>query len=312
MLNLTQYAFRTHPRCYGTSLLYGHEALAMVDDDQQVSVLINDVAAVVSRQYPVSVFYASFLPDFLLVVPKVAALIHSGSRTIKHLDPIGSGLLHKIEGHYNMATKSAPTSHAAYVTCRRVADGLNGLRLPTTTATRLLLLTPTGFELMELSQEEYQKEYRELSDYPVAEVAKVFAEYAKYLGADKETLTILSKLTKITEDLKMTAQKVNAAKAKTTPAPAAKPAAKPVTAAAVPTGRTGKAKPTQKVAAEYAEYTSASQMFQALIMAGELTDLDIFYAVQAKFGLDDNKRGYVGWYRNNMRKKGMRVPDAKK
>ncbi len=53
-------------------------------------------------------------------------------------------------------------------------------------------------------------------------------------------------------------------------------------------------------------------MFQALIMAGELTDLDIFYAVQAKFGLDDNKRGYVGWYRNNMRKKGMRVPDAKK
>lgn len=56
---------------------------------------------------------------------------------------------------------------------------------------------------------------------------------------------------------------------------------------------------------------SASQMFQDLIMAGKLTDDQIFAKVQEAFGLDDKKKGYVKWYRANMIKQGKKVPAAK-
>ena len=52
-------------------------------------------------------------------------------------------------------------------------------------------------------------------------------------------------------------------------------------------------------------------MFKELIISGELTDDKIFEQVKAQFGLDDSKRSYVAWYRNNLRKKGVKVPDGK-
>jgi len=54
---------------------------------------------------------------------------------------------------------------------------------------------------------------------------------------------------------------------------------------------------------------SASAMFQALLLAGELSDDKIFQKVQKKFGLDDKKRSYVAWYRNHLKKKGTPAPD---
>ena len=56
---------------------------------------------------------------------------------------------------------------------------------------------------------------------------------------------------------------------------------------------------------------SAAQMFQDLIMAGKLTDDQIFEKVQAEFGLDEKKRGYVKWYRNHLKKQGQNPPEAK-
>ena len=57
---------------------------------------------------------------------------------------------------------------------------------------------------------------------------------------------------------------------------------------------------------------SAANMFKELIMAGKLTDGKIFEAVQKEFGLDDSKKGYVKWYRNDMIKKGVKnVPASK-
>jgi len=52
-------------------------------------------------------------------------------------------------------------------------------------------------------------------------------------------------------------------------------------------------------------------MFQDLIMAGKLTDDQIFEKVQAEFGLDEKKRGYVKWYRNHLKKQGANPPEAK-
>ena len=52
-------------------------------------------------------------------------------------------------------------------------------------------------------------------------------------------------------------------------------------------------------------------MFKTLIMEGKLTDAQIFAKVQKEFGLDDNKRSYVKWYRNDLVKKGEKPPAAK-
>lgn len=56
---------------------------------------------------------------------------------------------------------------------------------------------------------------------------------------------------------------------------------------------------------------SAAARFKELIMAGKLTDDQIFDKVAQEFGLDDSKRNYVGWYRNALRKEGASPPDPK-
>lgn len=56
---------------------------------------------------------------------------------------------------------------------------------------------------------------------------------------------------------------------------------------------------------------SAAQMFKDLIMEGKKTDDQIFAAVKAKFKLDDKKRSYVAWYRNQLSKDGQKPPAAK-
>ena len=55
---------------------------------------------------------------------------------------------------------------------------------------------------------------------------------------------------------------------------------------------------------------SASSLFAELIMAGVLTDDQIFAQVQAAFGLSDDKKSYTKWYRNDLRKKGKNPPAA--
>jgi|WetSurMetagenome_2_1015567.scaffolds.fasta_scaffold187115_1 hypothetical protein len=76
-----------------------------------------------------------------------------------------------------------------------------------------------------------------------------------------------------------------------------------------------KVKPTKvdktKPASTKEKKPSASQMFCDLIMAGKLTDDQIFTKVQDAFGLDDKKKGYVKWYRANLIKQGKKVPAAK-
>lgn len=55
--------------------------------------------------------------------------------------------------------------------------------------------------------------------------------------------------------------------------------------------------------------TSAAARFKELIMTGEMSDDEIFAAVQDEFSLSDDKRNYVGWYRNWLRKNGYNPPD---
>ncbi len=87
-----------------------------------------------------------------------------------------------------------------------------------------------------------------------------------------------------------------AAKAANAAAPAAKAAAPAAKAAA----------PAAKAAAPAAK--SAASMFKELIMAGKLTDDQIFAEVQRAFSVADSKRSYVGWYRNHLAKEGHNPP----
>lgn len=54
---------------------------------------------------------------------------------------------------------------------------------------------------------------------------------------------------------------------------------------------------------------SVSSAFCELIMAGKLSDDEIFAKVKAEFNLDDNKRGYVSWNRNLLKKRGKHPPE---
>lgn len=71
------------------------------------------------------------------------------------------------------------------------------------------------------------------------------------------------------------------------------------------------AKQAKKSGADKAPRESAAGMFCELIMAGNLTDDKIFEKVQTKFGLGDDKRKYVAWYRNKLTKDGRKPPAAK-
>lgn len=89
--------------------------------------------------------------------------------------------------------------------------------------------------------------------------------------------------------------------------------AKPA-AAKKPEPKKATAKPAKeaKPKAEAKPRESASTLFQELIMAGAKTDDAIFAEVQKRYGLADDKRSYVGWYRSKLRRDGIKnVPDAK-
>lgn len=198
-----------------------------------------------------------------------------------------------------------------------------------------------GLQVERLPVRQFNQRWTPLPDYPPERAARLYVGYSRTIGATQEALDALGLLTTVTqEDITMaTAKKTTAvrnekdahqaslktgtsvkdlpahAKAPAKKGAAAKPTAKPAVAkkAAAPAKGTATAKPTtKKPAAPRAEgKRSAADAFREHIRAGKLTDDAIFAAVQKEFGLDDKKRGYVSWYRNDLRKKGEKVPDAK-
>jgi len=161
-----------------------------------------------------------------------------------------------------------------------------------------------GMELRQMGDEEFDSIYSSMQDYPVAKAAQLYAGYAADLGGTSEAMQALASFTTLTpQEIEMATTKKTAAAAKTPAAKAAKAAPakkdpKP-TKAPVAKKEPGEKKP------------SAANMFKDLIMEGKLTDDQIFAEVQKEFGLDDNKRSYVKWYRNDLTKKGMKPPAAK-
>ncbi len=184
-----------------------------------------------------------------------------------------------------------------------------------------------GLQVQESSASEFDRRYQPMVNYPAEKAAQLYLGYSQNIGASEEALGYLGQVINVSkQEFEMATKKQQAAeqpeekrttkgrrttnnteepakagRRKTDPVVApAKPAkAAKTTAAKAPAAKSGEKKP------------SAAQMFQDLIMSGKLTDDQIFEKVQAEFGLDEKKRGYVKWYRNHLKKQGKNPPEPK-
>lgn len=170
-----------------------------------------------------------------------------------------------------------------------------------------------GFKVEETSPESFKSRYKILVDYPVDRACQLFLSYSILLGASIEVMKALGKVITVTKEEEEMATSKFSNPPPTDMKPKKKAVKKKATAkkkvAKKPVKKSVVKKPTAKKS--NAEYKSASQMFQALILEGKMTDDNIFSAVQEAFGLDDKKRSYVSWYRNKLKKDGQNPPEAK-
>lgn len=180
-----------------------------------------------------------------------------------------------------------------------------------------------GLQVHQTSAEMFDQRYQPMVNYPAEKACQLYLSYSQNIGATKEALDYLGLVIPVSkQEFDM------ATKKKATAAAAAKPAeekratarratngeATPTKAGCRATGpvvKAPKAKAAPAKAASGEKRESAAQMFQNLIMAGKLTDDQIFEKVQEKFGLDEKKRGYVKWYRNHLKKQGKNPAEAK-
>lgn len=177
----------------------------------------------------------------------------------------------------------------------------------------------TGLEVQKTSAESFDQRFTPMEGYPVEKACQLFVNYSQTLGATKEAMDYLGQVINVSkQELEMATAKKQTTAEKPAAAKAAKPVAKKVAAKTteVKAGRRAvdpvvNTKPAAKPAKVGEKKPSAAQMFQDLIMAGKLTDDQIFEKVQAEFGLDEKKRGYVKWYRNHLKKQGANPPEAK-
>jgi sugar-specific transcriptional regulator TrmB len=168
-----------------------------------------------------------------------------------------------------------------------------------------------GLEVHSTSADSFDQRFTPMEGYPVEKACQLFANYSQTLGATKEAMEYLGQVINVSkQELEMATTKKQAVAEKPPTKPAAKKAA-PVKTAKAEKPAAKAAKPAAKPAKAGEKKMSAAQMFQDLIMAGKLTDDQIFEKVQAEFGLDEKKRGYVKWYRNHLKKQGQNPPEAK-
>jgi len=156
------------------------------------------------------------------------------------------------------------------------------------------------FHIVTTSQVDFLGRYLEPIDYPVGRAASLYAEYARDIGAEDSAIEMLSKLTDLTNE----EMEIAKAKAK----------------------RDQKEAPTKKKAAEKEASTDApkpkkksgmgKRMKELILTKGKdgrskFTDDEIFATMQEEHNLADNRRGYVNWYRYDLKRKGQEPPEPK-
>ena len=326
-------AYREWPYNYGGAENYlGYEAFVVRHVGDKVTVVRHRLHRIVVVEFTVAEFMATYCPDFTLTPAQMARefidfmtfmqpTIEAREHIIAHTKINYSDKEFKMGKPQRPSKTTAKTTKSAkrpidvvgvYAdshrrTCIKLAD--DGERIT------FIPLTSEGFEIERLDRTEFNKTFRELPDYPVDRAARLYVEYSTQLGGSKEALKALGQFTTVTDKEITMATTKKAARGSTTKTAEkpAKPAAKKA-APAKAAAKTAEKKPTarqQSAAVKKEKGVSAAQRFQELIMEGKKTDDQIFAIVQKEFGLDDNKRGYVKWYRNHLAKQGKNPPAAK-
>jgi hypothetical protein len=341
--DLRCYAFCGALRIYEDYALPGYEAVVTTADHEAVTLLTHNLI----KTFELRLTWPNFVKMFAFradaTAEKQALLLRNTLRTIAtKADTAVAVVLERYldqppsldEVTVTEAKKSpypAAVVRADYYrhTCLELAR--------TETTVTYLPLEDGTLDVCEAGVETFDEEFTHvMPDYPVAKAAQLYVQFALHLGATPAAMKALSAFVNITkkEHDMATAKPVTTGTPKPAPAvknaakdekkgpPAAKkattkPATKPAAAEAgkkEPKGTAAEKNgpPTTKAPKEPTERkATASSRFQELIMAGKLTDDEIFAAVKKEFGLGDDKRSYVSWYRNHLAKKGKNPPAAK-
>lgn len=159
-----------------------------------------------------------------------------------------------------------------------------------------------GLQLESLNMGDFARLYpTAMDDYPVERAAVLYVQYSHQIGASTAALDALGQFVKLSaKDIEMAT--------KTPSAKTGKPAAAAKKATSAKPARTPK-EPTEPKEPR-APRENASQMFRDLIVGqatgeNKFSDDQIFARVQKRYGLDDNKRSYVSWYRGDCVRKGL-------
>ncbi len=150
-----------------------------------------------------------------------------------------------------------------------------------------------GLQLASARDTVFDARFKPMTDYPLVKMAELYLRYSQEIGATPEALKALGTVVSVPEEL---------FKRITTKTVVVKPTSE---------GGEATTKTVNRGARGKTGGGSASAMFQELIMAGELTDDELFAQVQKAFKLGDDKRSYVKWYRNKLKKDGKNPPEPK-
>lgn len=152
-----------------------------------------------------------------------------------------------------------------------------------------------GLHLTYASVAEFDGRYRPIKtadgEYDVVKAVQHYVTYAKDYGATQDVLDFLGRVVKLKEEEIDMAKKKLVARGTTAGAAGARHS------------KSG------RVRAAGTPRESAASLYKELIMGGKLTDDQIHAAVAKKFG--DKPRSYVSWYRNHLKKAGLKPPAPK-
>jgi hypothetical protein len=302
--------------------LRGFEGWVTGVNGTTVDVIYMDLGVVKEVSLLQEAFFAAFEPDLAMSPAWIAAIMY-GMRNIGKASPAAIDQMRKVIERYDAQrihqVSGEPMTENNYLVCRSVQGRTAIAVYRDADCVQYIPMDANGFDVFEAQCKDFDNEYKPLKDYPPERAARLFAGYATSIGATKEALTCLGNLTTISEQEFHMATAKKAANTKAD-APAKAAATKLSTPAKAPVGKApaapvkaavANAKPAAVAKEKSAKGPSAASRFQALIMEGKLTDDKIFETVQKEFNLDDSKRSYVAWYRNHLKKKGEKAPEAK-
>mgnify|MGYP001618319844 CR=1 FL=1 len=183
-----------------------------------------------------------------------------------------------------------------------------------------------GLKIVSMSRTKFNDTYKPIPGYPIDKAIRLFMGYAKTLGASKEVLKLFSKFGMTIRGIpdntehshKEPEQNKPESTIKSKPTKKLDAVKEPIKSKPIKkldaVKEPIKSKPIKKLDRLgsskdiMGEFKSAAAMFQGLIMEAKLTDAEIFEAVKEKFGVGDDKKGYVKWYRYNLTRNGKNPP----